>query len=139
MYPAWLQCHPPDPDSAGSCLGIPGLSLLPPARLVTRTWDMCDNSFPELLLLLALTRCYVKGWVRLAIARLIPLGHPPDLPAGPGGCRSGCHHLPGTCNSRSPGAGRELEHICPGDAAHLSRYCSPPGPWQAAGRLGWAE
>lgn len=64
MYPAWLQCHPPDPDSAGSCLGIPGLSLLLPARLVTRTWDMCDNSFPEL---------------RLAIARLIP----PRSPSGP--------------------------------------------------------
>lgn len=80
MYPAWLQCHPPDPDSAGSCLGIPGLSLLLPARLVTRTWDMCDNSFPELLLLPpALTRCYVKGWARLAIARLIP----PRSPSGP--------------------------------------------------------
>lgn len=80
-----------------------------------------------LLLQPARIRRCANEWVGLATARLIcprscQLGmvtHTLDLPAEPAGCRSGCHRLPGTCNSKGPEIGRVLEHICPEDITHL--------------------
>lgn len=139
------------PDPAGSCPGIPGSSPSPPARLASRTWDICNNAFPELLLPQpAPIRHRARGRAGLAIARLISPGscqlgtaaHPPDLPAGPAGCESGCHRLPGTCNSKGPGVGWELEHICPRGTAHLAGDTAGTAallaPGSRLGGWGWA-